>query len=296
MPPAPPGACAPTDWPAPFPRTTARSQSTCVPCAPALVLPPSPRLPGEDKSQEWSVNFLPLFTFSTIEDFWAGFSRVPRASDVLAKKGQPRVRVERPDPAGAASDTAVQGYMLCRKGALPDYKQELTVKGVGRRVYLSGYVSRTSAPLGEDAASLLWEAVLLAVVGEVCDPAEVVLAAYLQHGGKGKDGVEVELWFGVRDDGVCEAVCEALREEVQASADKRGGAKLGSFSKNAYFEKKHKYEKGGEYAGTPLGGLFLGLPDEPPPASSAGEEAGGGEGAARRGERSAGGRAGGGRR
>ena len=239
----------------------------------------------KDGRTGWTEKFLPLFTCSTAEEFWAGFSRVPRVTDVLLRgKGKPRVLVERVRDGGERVEWGVNGYMLCRSGAQPDYKQEIG----GRRVYLNGFSSRVGGERaagggggggGEEDLAALWEAVLLTVVGEAADPGEALLAAWLQCEKRGTATTyALELWFGVREDRVCEAVCEELREVVAGLG--AGVPRLAAFSKIDYFATKHKYAKAGDYEGTPLGGVFVGVPDEPPPAGGvgAGGEGGGGGG------------------
>ncbi len=208
---------------------------------------------------------------------------MPRVSDVLTRtaRGKACAHVVRENPDGGERvETAVAGYVLCRAGAIPDYKQEIG----GRRVFLNGYQSKIDtrpagggggADASEEALSALWEAVLLTVVGEAADPGETVLAAWLAcHSHTSRQQFTLDLWFAVREDKVCEAVCEELREVAAGLG--AGVPRLGAFTKVEYFVKKHLYSKPGDYAGTPMGGVFDGVPDEAP-EGAAGGGAGAGE-------------------
>lgn len=178
---------------------------------------------------------MPLFTFHTIEDFWLGYQRVPKLEDVF-EDGRHGARniVERVEPDGSLVTTGCQGYMLFRESVQPEYKQEVD----GRRVTLNAYRSRVAASnIDLTIINKAWETMLLAAIGELCDPAECLNGVYLtdQHSGR-STALRLELWFAVRDDRIADAICEEFREIL----NKTDGVFFPKFSKLEYFVTKHK--------------------------------------------------------
>jgi hypothetical protein len=166
----------------------------------------------------------------------------------------------------------VDKYMLFREHVLPDYKHELQVtsgplwdlappearerfgkKGIGFRTTLNSYkmvVSAGKVPL-EKFTQVVWETLCFSLVGETLDPAECINGAWLEDvTGKRSSGkkqgasvtLSVEIWFAIRDDAACKAICDRLIELLQHEMDKDYecvGLALASFKKTDHFQTKH---------------------------------------------------------
>ncbi len=171
-------------------------------------------------SNEYKDQPIQLFTFQTVEDFWLGFERVPRIEDVFhdSSKGA-RCNVERENPDGTKVVASAEGYMLFRERIEPDWKSEIVPEV---RVTNNGYRSRLAlSTVDLSYVTRAWECLVLSTIGELIDPAECVNGVIVTDTHKGKTtSLTLEIWFAVRDDKICEAICEEYRNEVNGEMDR----------------------------------------------------------------------------
>ena len=230
-----------------------------------------------------------LFDFDTLHDFFACYSHAPRVAHMFQPTGERRPRVTRALDGGGSRTAHVNAYMLFRRGVEPDYKHEVD----GKRTVLSAWNMRVAAGgLSLEAfTQAVWETTIFLLIGETIDPAECVAGVWLEDRTRGRGSAfNLEIWFAARDDATCEAVCEALRHELNRRTEDdqtfdTQRARYPRFRKLAYFaEKKHRFEKPGEWQGSPFGGMPLELPQVPdgvlvnPKPEPGEEEAAGAEG------------------
>ena len=118
--------------------------------------------------------------------------------------------IERRDAQGGVVRSGAQGYMLFREGVRPETNFERD----GERVNKNGYRTEVScSPSDFQNFQDAWETCVLAVIGEVVDPAEYINGAYLtdkQGSGKRTAALRLEVWFNERSDDVCENICAEL--------------------------------------------------------------------------------------
>jgi hypothetical protein len=117
----------------------------------------------------------------------------------------------------------------------------------------------------EEFVGLAWETTLFALIGEELDPAECVAGAWLESRSRGGRGaaVDMQLWFAVRDDKTCKAICKRLISLLNARAqeafEKAGGARFGGsraitfpgFTKHAYYWDGRLIAAGDKGSGNP---------------------------------------------
>jgi hypothetical protein len=128
--------------------------------------------------------------------------------------------------------------MLFRDGITPDYTADLekTIDEKGpkkaNRYVLSMW--RCSRALGDaklDMVELAWDTTLYALIGEELDPAECVVGAALENRARGGATLDMQLWFAVRDDKTCKAICSKLRELLNRRSkevfEQAGGSRFG---------------------------------------------------------------------
>ncbi len=203
----------------------------------------------------------------------------------------------------------VNKYMLFREPVEPDWHHELPVPagplagalseaasslgneevkrtiagGVKCRTILNAYEMSTSAggvSLDKFTESV-WLTLCYALIGEIQDPAECINGVWLEdrsnsHGGRGRGGgsknaqLSVQVWFAVRDDEVCEAICERLRSVLNKMAEEtRLAWSAPRFVKVAHLAKKHSVRVWGVRAAPPpLPCALCAHPNSPPPRPS----------------------------
>ena len=210
--------------------------------------------------QNWDELPIALFDFDTVEDFWICYKRCPSIIEVFddGRNGAAN-EIERRDAQGGVVRSGAQGYMLFREGVRPETNFERD----GERVNKNGYRTEVScSPSDFQNFQDAWETCVLAVIGEVVDPAEYINGAYLtdkQGSGKRTAALRLEVWFNERSDDVCENICAELVKVLKSQTSKNGLAELPfRFHKMAYFLNKHSKERGermgGDEGGADLGG------------------------------------------
>jgi len=170
-------------------------------------------------------------------------------SDVFCSLGRNSAQhlVQRPDDSGSLVTATADAFILFLSGVPPDYKFEVA----GRRATMNGFELTLHVLANTDLllrVQSLWESAILCVVGEGLDPAEIVNGLLLEdekrkdrRGGiKDCEVFRLELWFSVRDDAVCLAVCDEFRaalEEVEGGSLSHSNSQ---WTKLSYFQTKHK--------------------------------------------------------
>ncbi len=155
--------------------------------------------------------------------------------------------VQRSDESGTLVTATADAFILFLSGVPPDYKYEVE----GKRATMNGFELTLHVLATPDLlrrVQSLWETAVLCVVGETLDPAEIINGLLLEdekrkeRRGWVKDCefFRLELWFSVRDDAVCLAVCDEFRaalEEVESGTLSHSNFQ---WTKLSYFQTKHK--------------------------------------------------------
>lgn len=169
---------------------------------------------------DWKEQPVDLYSFGTVEDFWAFWKLAPKISEVFDGSGNETFHIERDDPwiekrkdgrtiTHDVRVTKAEGYMLFRKGIRPE-TEALIAPGV-RATQNRRRAELSVRPKDFDAWWKAWETTVLAIIGETIDPAECITGAYLtdKHK-KGSVALRLELWFSTPDDAICDAICGEL--------------------------------------------------------------------------------------
>jgi len=166
---------------------------------------------------------LSAFLSHNHQDLSNHFLRTVWDRDVFCGLGRNSAKnfVERVDASGTLVIATADSYFLFRAGLEPDYKFEVN----GRRASMNGF-ELTFYLHGPDLLKKLhslWETAVLTVIGEVVDPGEIVNGLLLEDekkkekkGAKEYSVFKMELWFSVRDDVVCQAVCDELLKVMES--------------------------------------------------------------------------------
>jgi len=141
-------------------------------------------LRSKDKSQgiySWQDQPTDLFTFETVEDFWSFWKRAPKISEVFDGSGHEPARIEREEVAAGGRSrtvtTKAEAYMLFRKGVAPMTEAE---RSPGVRWTVNRRRAELSVrPKDFDSWWGAWETTVQAIIGEIIDPDEYIVGAYL---------------------------------------------------------------------------------------------------------------------
>eukprot|EP00930_Biecheleria_cincta_P004458 TRINITY_DN105370_c0_g1_i1.p1 TRINITY_DN105370_c0_g1~~TRINITY_DN105370_c0_g1_i1.p1 ORF type:complete len:235 (-),score=53.64 TRINITY_DN105370_c0_g1_i1:34-738(-) len=130
----------------------------------------------------------PLVNFSTVKEFWGCWNHLPQPSQLF--EGKRFVRMEKD------KKQYISGWGVFRKGISPEWEDEANSSG--------GHLELQLKPeLGPGLIDELWNNVVLGMVGDLIEPADMITGARLVdklNVVKGKPVIRIELWFKDFDD------------------------------------------------------------------------------------------------
>ena len=173
----------------------------------------------------------------------------------------------------------VKAYILMRSSGkdfspiVPDYKEEtkfINKEGkeekTGLRYVLNAYTINVSAGEVdlEQFTERVWDKMCHMLIGEKLDPAECIHGVWLEDaskGGRGNVALKLEVWFSIRDDVACAAICDELRKELLEAVtqtnvfgDRHVLMRIPEFKKLLYFSEHNPKPNAGKHK---VGSLLL---------------------------------------
>jgi hypothetical protein len=144
-------------------------------------------------AKEWANLQKKLFTFKTVEDFWAYYVHIPTPSEVFYD-GKARKRVGKPP-----GDRYIESFSLFKEGIAPEWEDAANISG--------GEWNLRQTGRGNDSEKIdqWWQNIVLGLVGETIDdvePYDNICGARIvdKSGNKGKNPVfRLELWLRCKD-------------------------------------------------------------------------------------------------
>lgn len=148
---------------------------------------------GDGKSSNYADAMKEIVAFGTAQDFWRIWNGVPQPSALVDNR-----RITRESQA-SGSPVPIDAIMIFKQGIRPEWEDPLNSSGGHLQVQLKpGQVTGGPAQIDE-----YWNNIVLAMVGGVLDPYDVITGVRLVDklaGPKAAGVLRIELWFAKYDD------------------------------------------------------------------------------------------------
>jgi translation initiation factor 4E len=160
------------------------------------------------RDEDYSNALKEVSQFSTVEDFWRHWSYLPRPSEVFGDGNGKKI----------VDGRSIKSFSLFKKGIKPTWEDPLNA---------AGSELTTIRAFNLEVLDVLWENLILALVGEVIeDSDEVCGVRVVDQMKKAKVSYKLELWLKTQDDAVCNKIRTKLIDVLMEGEAAKPGSRI----------------------------------------------------------------------